>query len=65
VLAYIKPDTYFDFPDLVKLLIREGQRVIAYPFSGYWLDIGRPDDYARASEEFERQRGLFLRDAGA
>jgi len=25
-----------------------------YPFAGYWLDIGRHDDYAKASEEFDR-----------
>jgi NDP-sugar pyrophosphorylase family protein len=23
------------------------------PFSGYWLDIGRPDDYQHADENFE------------
>ena len=23
------------------------------PFSGYWLDIGRPDDYEYANEHFE------------
>ena len=22
-------------------------------YDGYWLDIGRPDDYARAIEDFE------------
>jgi NDP-sugar pyrophosphorylase family protein len=32
------------------------------PFDGYWLDIGRPDDYQRALDEFERNRGTFLPD---
>jgi len=27
---------------------------------GYWLDIGRPDDYAQAIEEFESMRSRFL-----
>jgi NDP-sugar pyrophosphorylase family protein len=60
VLRYIEPGRYFDFPDLVKLLIGKGHKVAAYPFSGYWLDIGRPDDYERAVNEFEQQKHLFL-----
>lgn len=63
VLNYIKPDTYFDFPDLVKLLLREGQPVATYPFSGYWQDIGRPDDYAKAMEDFEQHLPRFLPEA--
>jgi len=60
VLSYIKPDTYFDFPDLVRLLISEGEKIASYPFSGYWLDIGRPDDYEKATEEFEQNKHIFL-----
>ena len=29
-------------------------------FDGYWLDIGRPDDYDRANEDFEILRSAFL-----
>jgi NDP-mannose synthase len=60
VLHYLKPGEYRDFPDLIKTLIAERQRVVSYPFSGYWLDMGRPDDYARAIEEFESRRSDFL-----
>ncbi len=45
---------YLDFPDLVKHLLAVGEPVHFYPFDGYWLDIGRPEDYARANEELER-----------
>lgn len=48
---------YLDFPDLVKYLLRCHQPVHFYPFTGYWLDIGRNEDYAKASEEFE---SLFI-----
>jgi len=41
-------------------LIGDGKKVMSYPFSGYWLDIGRPDDYARATLEFEGRRSEFL-----
>ncbi|HEY3356645.1 MAG TPA: sugar phosphate nucleotidyltransferase [Polyangia bacterium] len=57
VLAHIQRGSYLDFPDLVLRLIRAGEKVVVYPSSDYWLDIGRPDDYARASEEFPKLFG--------
>ena len=33
---------------------------MAYPFDGYWLDIGRHDDYEQAVEEFEAMRAALL-----
>jgi len=60
VLACLKPHEHCDFPDLIKTLVAAKRKVASYPFSGYWLDMGRPDDYARAIEEFEARRGEFL-----
>lgn len=57
ILSYIKENTYLDFPDLVRLLLQEGKTVNYYPFAGYWLDIGRHDDYATAAEEFGKLKG--------
>ena len=54
ILGFIKGKGYLDFPDLVKQLLDVGQVVNYYPFTGYWLDIGRHDDYAKASEEFDQ-----------
>ena len=59
-LRYLTKGEYRDLPDLVKALVADGQQVGAFPFSGYWLDIGRPDDYARAIDEFESRRSEFL-----
>jgi NDP-sugar pyrophosphorylase family protein len=53
ILSFIEPNAYLDFPDLVQTLIKDNRKVIAFPFDGYWLDIGRHDDYVRAQEEFE------------
>ncbi len=47
VLEHI-PAGYFDFPDLVRALLDDGQRVGTFPFPGFWLDIGRRDDYEQA-----------------
>ena len=60
VLAMLKHSEHRDFPDLIKSLIAAGENVASYPFEGYWLDIGRPDDYATAIEEFESRRTQFL-----
>lgn len=60
VLSYINRDQYLDFPDLVKKLIAAGERVVAYEFNGYWEDLGRADDYERASQDFEKMRSQFL-----
>lgn len=53
VMKYIDGKTYLDFPDLVKDMLQKGETVNYFPFQGYWLDIGRHDDYTRASEEYE------------
>jgi len=59
ILGFIKGNGYLDFPDLVKNLLKVGQSVNYYPFEGYWLDIGRHDDYAKAAEEFNQLRDEF------
>ena len=59
-LPYITRDEYLDFPDLIRKLINAGERVVGYEFDGYWEDLGRPDDYARASNDFEDMRTQFL-----
>ena len=53
VLEYIRPNEYLDFPDIIKELISNGETVKGYVYDGYWLDIGRPDDYERANKEIE------------
>ncbi len=62
VLRYIERGARLDFPELIWKLLAADQLVAGYPYAGYWLDIGRPDDYARAVEEFEAMRAQFLPD---
>jgi NDP-sugar pyrophosphorylase family protein len=50
----------FGFDDLMYDLISTGAAVFAYPYAGKWLDIGRPDDYEQAIEEFEKNRRSYL-----
>jgi NDP-sugar pyrophosphorylase family protein len=60
VLKFIRPERYLDFPDLVKMLLAERQPVMGYPAADYWLDIGRPEDYAQAVSEFEKMKAQLL-----
>ncbi len=56
-LGYITEGEYLDFPDLVARLIAAGETVAAYRTDAYWLDIGNPEDYARAQEDAAAGRG--------
>ena len=53
VADYVPPDRHFDMPDVVQALIDNGERVGSYLFDGFWLDIGRHEDYERAIREFD------------
>lgn len=53
IMTYIPEGIPFGFDDLMLKLIAEKQDIRAYPFTGYWLDIGRPEDYDRANNEFD------------
>ncbi len=55
-LDLIPPEGKFDLPDLIKALISHGREVASYPFEGYWLDIGRPEDYEKACENVTKVR---------
>ncbi len=62
VLNYIRPYTYLDFPDLVLKLISAGEKAYGYQFDGYWQDLGNPDDYQQAQEDFMTMHDQFLMD---
>lgn len=60
ILEFVPENQQFGFDHLMLTMIERGLDVRAYPYHGYWLDIGRPDDYDRANEEFERLRDRLL-----
>jgi NDP-mannose synthase len=60
VLSYIPYGQYLDLPDLIKKMIAAGEKVVSYPFKGYWQDLGRPDDYERAALDFDTMRSEFF-----
>jgi len=60
VLKYIPKGCYMDFPDLVLKLLEGGERVVGFAYNGYWQDLGRQNDYERATTDFERMKAQFL-----
>ncbi len=60
VLKFVERGQYLDLPKLVMQLVHAGEKVNVYNFNGYWLDIGRHDDYESAIEEFSIHRNEFL-----
>jgi NDP-mannose synthase len=60
IREYIDAGRRLDFPDLVLRLLAAGEIVRAWSSQAYWLDIGRPEEYERALDEFDQMRGRLL-----
>ena len=52
-LAVVPAGERFDMPDLVLALLEQGAPVGSWLYDGYWLDIGRHDDFEQAQEDYE------------
>jgi NDP-sugar pyrophosphorylase family protein len=55
-LDFIEAGERLDLPDLVLRLLEAGKQVGTHLFDGYWLDIGRHEDYERAMHEYHSIR---------
>ena len=51
VLNFVPDGIPFGFDDLMQILITKNKSIKVYPYDGYWLDIGRPEDYEKANED--------------
>jgi NDP-sugar pyrophosphorylase family protein len=60
VLDLVPADTKYGFDDLMLEMLRAGWAAYVEPYSGEWLDIGRPDDYLQAIDTFEQSRSRLL-----
>lgn len=60
-VEYIPEDTFYGFDHLMLDLMKNNQEPKVQKFDGYWLDIGRPDDYAQAIDEFDSMQEKFIK----
>mgnify|MGYP006099655135 CR=1 FL=1 len=54
VLKYLPEGSFFNATDLMELLIKKGKKTISYPLSGYWLDVGKHEDYEKAQKDIKQ-----------
>jgi dTDP-glucose pyrophosphorylase len=53
LLDLIPDNEFFDATDFMDKLIKNNKKVIRFPITGYWIDIGKPDDF-KSVQEFAR-----------
>jgi NDP-sugar pyrophosphorylase family protein len=61
-LAYLERGQRLDFPDLVRKLIDAGEKVYCHETDAFWLDMGTPDEYAKAQEEARVHLARYIDD---
>ena len=49
-IRHIPKNAHFGADDLIQKLISEDYNVVRFPLLGYWIDIGKPEDYRKAQE---------------
>jgi len=59
ILDFVPTNTAYGFDSLMYELLDKGAAINSYPYQGYWLDIGRHDDYARANYDVEKIKYLL------
>lgn len=53
LLKYIPVDTFFNATDFIEELIKNDLKVVSFPFSGYWLDVGKHEDFEKAQTDIK------------
>lgn len=53
VLKFVPRNSAYGFDNLMLDSLKEGFEVKIRPFTGYWLDIGRPEDYENANSNYD------------
>ena len=65
LLELVPPSGMFGFDDLMAACLERSVHMRAHPFEGFWLDIGRPEDYAAATRLLQEHRSRLLPEEGA
>lgn len=52
LLELIPSNQYFDITDLMEEVLSQDKVLTAFPIEEYWLDIGMPNDFLKANEDF-------------
>ena len=55
-LRCLPSDGFFNLPDFILELHNKKNKVSGFIHNGYWLDIGRPDDFEQACADYEDKK---------
>lgn len=53
LLKMIPDGEFFDITDLMERILEMNLKLVTYPINGYWLDIGKHDDFKKAQEDIK------------
>lgn len=53
LLDLIPKEEFYDITDLMENVLAMDNKLITYPINGYWLDIGKPEDFKKAQEDIK------------
>jgi spore coat polysaccharide biosynthesis protein SpsF (cytidylyltransferase family)/UTP-glucose-1-phosphate uridylyltransferase len=53
------PKDYYDITSLFDKLLKENRKIGIYEIKNYWIDIGHPEDFYKARDEYEK---VFTKD---
>jgi dTDP-glucose pyrophosphorylase len=48
ITSLIPKNKFYNATDLMEDLIQQNKKIISFPFSGYWLDVGKHEDFEKA-----------------
>ena len=54
LIDVIPENKFFNATDLINSLLDLNKKVISFPIVGYWLDIGRHEDYIKAEMDYNQ-----------
>ncbi|PKP28202.1 MAG: nucleotidyltransferase [Bacteroidetes bacterium HGW-Bacteroidetes-19] len=50
IIKYIPDNKFFNATDLIEVLVNKKLKVTRFPILGYWIDIGKPEDFNKVQE---------------
>lgn len=60
ILEMVPENQAFGFDDLMFKMLEQGMEINSYLFDGFWLDIGRVEDYLIAQRDIKKIESLIL-----
>lgn len=54
LISIIPQNKYYNATDLMEELIKKNKKIISIPFIGYWLDVGKHDDFVKAQNDIKQ-----------